>query len=172
MVVSFVQMLAVSAPNMQWQPFFACHWAHQTTLGYLWIAVVVALMIGAWLSKHLVKRVSCERRAILVCVLFTGIGIALTTLCSLPVAVLVFSLHEVARGALGPLQDAYLQKNITASDYRATLGSVTAMGGHIGGAIGLVVSGFLAQYASITTAWVFSGVFLISSVAWLWRKGE
>lgn len=79
------------------------------------------------------------------------------------------SFTEIARGVFRPLKDVYLNDNIPSKE-RATLISFEATSHHIGGAGGLLVSGFLAEKLSIPVTWTFSGALLAGSGIWLWRN--
>jgi sugar phosphate permease len=67
--------------------------------------------------------------------------------------------------------DSYLQKRIPSGE-RATITSFCAVAPHIGGAIGLVVSGVIAQCFGITVAWVISGMSLIVGAIVISRNGN
>jgi len=74
-------------------------------------------------------------------------------------SLLFFYIHEVGRGMLRPLRDAYLNNNID-SDAKATILSITNVSHHLGGMTGLFLSGVLAQQGLIPRAWIFSGTTL------------
>ena len=152
---------ATMAPNMQWQPYFSQWLPNQTALGFLWSGMALAMMLGAWLAPKLLKKVTDERKALLYCHSVTALCIIGTVaLGILPVAILMFFMHEVARGAFEPIKEAYLHDNIP-SKARATIVSFESIAHHAGGAIGLIASGALALYGSITLAWIVSGVVLL-----------
>lgn len=169
LAISMIQFLAVQAPNMQWQPFFAQFLTSKAHLGYIWAGMSVFMMIGAALAPWILRRVMNERKAILLCQLGAGVGILATTYFGMPTAVIIFLLHETARGAFSPLQEVYLHDNIP-SKQRATLVSLDSMFHHFGGMVGLLLSGFIAEYVSITAAWSMSGLFLLGSVVVFWRN--
>jgi Na+/melibiose symporter-like transporter len=153
---------ATMAPNMQWQPYFKQWFPNQTTLGFLWSGMALAMMLGAWLAPKLLKKVTDEKNALLYCHSVTALCIIGTVaLGILPVAILMFFMHEIARGAFEPIKEAYLHDNIP-SKARATIVSFESIAHHAGGAIGLIASGALALYGSITLAWIVSGVVLLS----------
>jgi sugar phosphate permease len=77
----------------------------------------------------------------------------------LPTALVFFLLHEVLRGVFGPIKDAYLHDNIP-SEVRATVVSFESLAHHVGGAIGLMVTGFVAKQYGIPAAWLLSGIAL------------
>lgn len=153
---------ATMAPNMQWQPYFKQWLPNQTALGLLWSGMALAMMLGAWLAPKLLKKVADERRALLYCHLITALCIIGTVMSGiLPAAIIMFYIHEVARGAFEPIKEAYLHDNIP-SKARATIISFESIAHHSGGAIGLIASGALALYGSIQLAWIISGIVLLS----------
>ncbi len=148
--------LCVMAPNMQWQPFFKQWLPHQTSMGFVWIGMTLWLMAGAWLAPRILLRVS-ERKALLLCQVVAGAGIAATVSTGLfAPSLALFYAHELGRGAFGPIKTAYLHDNIPSKE-RATVVSFESISHHVGGAVGLVLSGALAEYGSIPLAWIVSG---------------
>jgi sugar phosphate permease len=75
-------------------------------------------------------------------------------------ALIFFLAHELPRAFWLPLKDGYLHARIPSHE-RATIASFCSIAPHIGGAIGLLVSGVIAQAFGISTAWCISGVVLI-----------
>lgn len=171
LVMGFVNMLCVSAPNMQWQPFFLPHLPSKVYLGYVFVANIVAMMLGALLATKLLHRYFSERRAILVGQTVVGLGVGFAPFFGLPLALTFFLFHEIGRGAWYPLRDMYLHNNIP-STQRASLASLTSTFSHFGGMAGLLFSGFVAQYLSISTSWALSGALMIVAVFLLWRNGK
>ncbi len=103
-----------------------------------------------------------EKKQLILTLVFTGVCIALTvSFSSIQPVIIFFFLHEIGRGATGPIMDSYTQKCITSSKERATLSSFGSMVGHFGGALGLVVSGLIAKYVGITSTWIVSGTVLV-----------
>jgi len=175
--VRFIMLLVLAfnfctmAPNMQWQPFFGEWLPNQTSLGFLYAGIALSLIFGAWLAPKLLRVVS-ERRALLLCQAGAATGIAGTVAFGVfPPAVALFLAHEVARGAFGPIKVAYLHDNVPSKE-RATIVSFESVSHHIGGAAGLLVSGIIAQYASIPWAWTASGSVLFLVALLLWKNGK
>lgn len=172
MVIGAIQFFALQAPNMQWQPFFTDHLQDQTMFGFLYVGISLSLIVGASLSGRLLKKVTNERAALIVSQSVVGIGLILTAIfSSYAVAIVFFLSHEIARGAFKPIKDAYLHDNIPSKE-RATLISFESISHHIGGAVGLLVSGFIALNTSISFTWILSGSFLIITAMILARNGK
>ncbi len=161
LLVGMFQAFAIQAPNMQWQPLFQPYLSSQAELGYIKAAIAVCMMLGARIAQKFLTKMRDERQAILVIQIGIGMGIA-GTMVSKEFGMLIttFMAHEVIRGMYDPLKDAYLHDNIP-SDKRATIVSCDSMSMRLGGVVGLLVSGALAQYFSIPVAWIVSGGVLV-----------
>lgn len=172
LIVSVIQFFAVQAPNMQWQPFFGQFLPDKTSFGFVYASMSAAMIIGSILAPRFLKTVKDEKMAISLSQMVIGTGICLTTMFHrLAPALGIFLVHEVARGLFVPLKDAYLNDNIP-SDKRATLISFDSISHHVGGMIGLLASGAMAQYLSIPVAWMVSGLVLIGSTLALLKNGH
>lgn len=169
LMMGFVNMLCVSAPNMQWQPFFLPYLPSKVYLGYIFTANIVAMMLGAFLAMKFLCRYFGERRAILIGQTVVGLGVWFTPFFGFPLALSFFLLHEIGRGAWYPLRDMYLHNNIPSAQ-RASLASLASTSSHFGGMAGLLFSGFVAQYLSIRTAWILSASVMIGAILFLWRN--
>ena len=172
-VVSAVQLFAVVGVNMEWQKVFAGLAGTNAALGTMITAIQIAIIIGSYGSDWLLKLFkNDEKKAVLASQIIVGVFIALTVATSsLPIMVTMFLIHEAARGMFRPLKDAYMQKNIPSTE-RATLGSFDSMSGHFGGALGLVVSGLLADNFGITLGWIFAGITMIVITLFVSKNGR
>ena len=169
-LMGVLQYFAIQAPNMQWQPFFSQFLSNKISLGFVFGGISICLIIGSALSPCFLKFMKNEKRALVVSQVGIGIGVFATVLLKwFPFAIGMFLFHEVARGLFRPLKDVYLNDNIPSKE-RATLISFESMSHHIGGMIGLLFSGFLAEYASIAIAWMLSGGILVTSTLWLMKN--
>jgi len=171
-LMGVLQYFAIQAPKMQWQQLFSQFLPNKTNLGFVFGGISICLIIGSALSPRFLKLMGNEKRALVASQIGIGAGVVATVLLKwFPLAIGVFLLHEVARGLFRPLKDVYLNDNIPSRE-RATLISFESMSHHIGGMVGLLFSGFLAEYASIATAWMLSGGILVASTFWLMRNGK
>ncbi len=166
---SLVGMLAFQAPNMQWQPYFISFLKEKRNLGYLWIGMSLFMMLGSILAPHLLKLVKGEKRSLIVCNIFTGLCLAVTTMIPFFPGIVVYMVHEIPRGMIGPLKKKFLHDNIP-SHARATVASFESISPHLGGMIGLLASGFIANTYSISVAWLLSGIFLVVATLCVARK--
>jgi cyanate permease len=166
-VVLFGMILAVSvqAMNMQWPFVFQKTYGFSTTnLGWLFAAVSVVTMLGGQLSKFFANRIRHEKNAIVLSQIVTAIGmIGAALMLGVVPTVSLFMLHEMGRGMIGPLKQAYLNHRIP-SEQRATILSFDSMMGKSGSFLGLLGSGYLAEYAGIPLTWLVSGCVLALGV--------
>ncbi|MEK7600531.1 MAG: MFS transporter [Patescibacteria group bacterium] len=172
LIASAAQQFAMQAPNMQWQPLFGEFLHDRMFFGILFGGIVLATMAGATLAPAFLRNVRDERRAILYAQVATGLCICATVVASsFGFALGAFLAHEVARGLFVPLKDVYLNDNIPSKE-RATLMSFDQIARHIGGMIGLLVSGALAHYVALSTAWIVSGAALVAVALALLRRRQ
>lgn len=165
-----IQLLCIQALNMQWQPFYRPHLSSTSILGMLGSAITIALAIGSSLSNWALRRLGDDRRALLYSHLTIGIGMLGAAIFGwTALSLSAFMVHEIGRGLYQPLRSVYLNKHIPAAE-RATLISFESLPRHIGGMLGLVASGFIAQRFSITAAWTVSGIVMLASTCVLMRR--
>jgi len=166
-VVLFGMLLAISVQgmNMQWPFVFQNTYGFSTAnLGWLFAAISAITMLGGQLSKFFADRIRHEKNAIVLSQGITTVGIIGASLMFGIVPTLsLFLLHEMGRGMLGPLKQAYLNHRIP-SKQRATILSFDSMMGKAGSFLGLLGSGYLAQRAGIPLTWFVSGCVLAVGV--------
>ncbi len=171
LIITCIQIFAVQALNMYWQPYFKDHKVDEQHLGFLFTGMMIALATGAFIASKL----NCkgkEKKMIIQAQACTGLLVITAVLIpGLPLIVILFLLHEVPRGCWNPLIDSYLQKRIPSHE-RATIASFCAIAPHIGGVVGLVVSGLIAQFFGIFMAWITSGASLIIGALLVARNGN
>lgn len=173
----FFFSLAIQGPNMQWSIWFKPLLGGQSALGWLWVGVSIVMIGGALFSRALRSRYQNSQRVSLltVQVLLVGGGVlASVVIPNAMLCIVCFMVHEFGRGAWKPLYEGYLNKSIP-STQRATIVSMNATVSHVGGVIGLLLSGYLAKHFSIPFSWQVSGVILIISGGVMWvahRNGK
>lgn len=168
LIITFVQVYAVQALNMYWQPFFRELGVRNEHLGFVFTGMMIFIALGAFIASKM-NAEGKERKVILVSMILVGATVILTSISSvLPIALILFFLHETGRGFWSPMADNYLHQRIP-SHQRATIISVCSMAPHIGGALGLIISGLIAHFFGITVAWIVASVVLVVG-AYLVRK--
>jgi len=168
LITTFIQIYAVKALDMYWQPFFKNLHVEEKHLGFLFTAIALCLAAGAFLASWM-KTEGKERQFILWTMLYVGVLVIIATTSSwLPLTILFFVFHEIGRGFWEPMKNSYLHERIPSNE-RATISSFCSIAPHIGGAIGLLISGLIAQGFGISVSWIVSGGVLILG-AFLLRK--
>jgi len=153
--------IATMAPNMQWQPVFRRYFNDPALFGWLWAAMSVAVIIGNTLVPWLAKKLPGQKWVFALALLVIGVGVIITPWASgLLITLLFFLFHEMGRGVLRPSLDAYLNR-IIPSNWRATLLSIYSMTTTGGAALGLLISGYLAERYSIPLTWSLAGGLLL-----------
>lgn len=171
--VGTLQFFALQGPNMQWQPFFARFFSEKISFGFLFVGISICFSIGAGLAPWFLKKCKRnERKALVFSQTIIGIGLVLTTIFHLfPLTLSMFLIHELARGVFQPLKEIYLTKNIPLEE-GATLRSFGSLSEHLGGAIDLVISGWVAEQISIPCSWALSGSILAIGATLLLRNSQ
>lgn len=161
LLVGTIQLFALQAPNMQWQPFFTKIFGSISILGMIMIGNSLSMLVGSFLIPRFSFWFKNEKSVINASQIAIGIGLVLTAMLSKTfLAIVPFLLHEMFRGIFNPIKDDLLNHNIP-SELRATMISIESVFHHFGGAIGLVVSGWVALEFSISASWFMSGLFII-----------
>ena len=153
-------MLALLGKNAVW------------TLGIVQAGLSLTSIAGNALVKPIMRAEPCRRDPTRV-LMWTSVvgtvlvfGVAAVGLFArqagwLPfaVAVVLWLLWGMAFGVAGPVSQAYLNENIPSAQ-RATVLSLAAFFGDVGGGVGQPALGWVSQQASIAVGWVAGGVFL------------
>lgn len=171
LVATFVQIYSVQALNMYWQPFFRNHSIKEEHLGFIYAGMMFFIAIGSFLAGRL-KGSGKEKAAIYWSMLYVGVTVLLATASPfLSLSVSLFLVHELGRGFWGPMAESYLHHRVP-SEERATIVSFCAIAPHVGGAIGLLASGAIAELCGIGTAWAVAGSALLLGAILVRRTGQ
>jgi sugar phosphate permease len=156
---------------MYWQPFFRKLGVQDEHLGFVFTGMMTLLALGAFIASRM-NAENKERKMILISMIFVSATVILASISSvLPLALILFFLHETGRGFWSPMVDSYLHQRIP-SHQRATITSFCSMAPHIGGALGLIISGLIAQLFGITVAWIVAGVVLVIGAYFVRKNGN
>jgi MFS family permease len=156
-----LHFFAVQPLNMFWQPFFLEKIGNEIWLGIIFSAFAVFMGLGSFLAPVCSKCFEREESSVVCLNIFVGVCVFVSVLSgALSVSLAFFFAHELFRGAIMPLKDAYLNKNIPSPE-RATLLSFESMTQHIGASAGLLFSGFIAGNISIEASWLVSSFILV-----------
>ncbi len=166
-LANMLMVFSIQAPNMQWQPFFGKSLHSGAFQGYIWAGIALFILAGIYISSWVIKKSSNERMAMIVTLVTSGLGLLAATYSQnyVMISIMFFLLHELPRGAFGPIKDAYLNDLISSKD-RATVISCQSAYNHLGCLAGLLISGILAKQYSISLAWTCSGLLLVIVPLW------
>lgn len=166
---SMVQIFAVQAPNMQWIPKFESSIGGMAYLGTAYAVFSLAMMVGSYLSKKLVKQGVNEASLINGIQISIGVLLVISAVLPPPWSLVIFVIHQIPRGMYEPVKDAYLNDHIPGK-VRATLSSFESVFPNLGGMIGLLTTGAMGEYVGIPFAWVVSGLTLVT-IAIIFGRG-
>ena len=118
----------------------------------------ILIFFGASFAPKFLKIFKDEALSIILVQVLMGLTMAGTVMFNLlPVSVIIFMAHEFFRGLFKPIKDAYLNDQLPSQE-RATVVSFEAIAHHIGGGIGLVLSGVVALHFGIALTWIIFGL--------------
>lgn len=152
--------------NMFWAPIMSEMSGSSWWLGSMWIGVALALSFGSRLAR---RWLNLDGAGIAFALLITGVPMLLNS--SFPIlflSVSTFLLHEVGRGAIGPLIWTYSNRYI-ANENRSTANSIRNAFMVFGSAIGLMFSGTLTLWFSPLAVWRLSATALVVLAFFAWR---
>jgi len=160
-IFGFALGLATQPLNMFWSPYFSPFLKDTSLLGWLWVIISLAIILGGYFSLWITKRLVNEKWELLVCWLVIMFGVFLSAILgSFGWIFFFFLIHEVGRAAWEPIQQSYLNKNIP-SERRATVLSFDGMVGRLGAVLGLLISGWVAKEFSVPVSWLWSAAMLM-----------
>lgn len=157
LLVAFGVGLAVMPFNMFWSITLKNLGADQGWLGAMWIPIAVMTSLGAvWARKQIGSNSVAKAVALI------GAPMVLPVFWpSLWPVMMFFSTHEIGRGAIRPILFTYSNRYI-ANHYRSTANSIRSAVWTLGGATGLIISGFLTRTLSTIEVWAVAGVTLLA----------
>ena len=152
-----------------WQPFFADLFGGSAG-NTIWFGVIMGGnflvgMLGNLLATPVSKMLG--KRYGVVAAIFQGlrgvvlIGLALVT--NLPIAVGLFWLVYLNMAAINSPHSTLLNNQIP-SEQRSSMLSISSLASYLGGAIGGIVLGALAERFSVSTAWLIAGGITVLSL--------
>jgi MFS family permease len=167
LVIAFGVGMAVMPYNMFWTVTLKNLGADGAWLGAMWIPIAVMTGLGAnWARKQ-----TEGRRSVAKAVALIGAPMVLPILWpKLWPVVAFFALHELGRGAIRPVLFTYANRHIE-NHYRSTANSIRSAVWTLGGATGLIISGFLSNNLTTVQVWAVSAVVLLLLAIWSRTKG-
>lgn len=153
---------ALSGANMQWSVFFQKESLTMLELGVFSSSFKACILLGGALVLFLTHALG-ETKALTAGLISTGLLLAASSMSDRTACVMIFFLmHEVGRGIVQPLMDALINSDRIPQSERATVLSLQSMAMHIGGTLGLVLTGGIGEFISIQASWLFGGVLLVA----------
>lgn len=172
LLIGALQYLCLMPGNMQWQPWFGQFFHSVSFNGWLWVGMSMVVVVGSTMAKAVLARHIGEAKALLYTQVLLGVSLAGTVVFrALPLSLFVFMLHEFGRGLFKPIKDAYLNDQLPSSE-RATVVSFEAIAHHLGGGIGLLVSGWTAAVLGIPVTWMLFGLALALGSVVIYRCSQ
>ncbi len=146
--------------NMYWSLIAKDRGISSELLGAMVLVITIPPMIGALMARKKFI-LTPSFRGVFLTFLITGIPLIFVMFTKgIPVYMLLFLFHEFGRGAARPIF------HTVANDYipdhvRSTANSIISAARTLGGALGLLLLGLLAEYTSFAFSWFVSGVVLL-----------
>ncbi len=165
-IVIFGAVLAWSLEgvNKQWALTFTDYGLSVSSLGLMFNGVSLAIFLGGRLAILAVRCIKQEKRCLILTQVVTGVGLLLAGIMfNLELTMIGFYVHEVGRGLFKPLKSAYLNRRLR-SQTRATVLSFDSMIGQLGSGLGLLTSGVIAEFFSISLSWIISGAMILIAI--------
>ena len=168
-----------------WQPFVLQLLGRNAVwlLGLVQAGIAAVGIAGNALVKPIMRTGACRRHpgrvlavaSLISALLVLAIG-AVGVLTKQPgvvpaaIAIVLWLLWGVVFGVAGPVRQGYINENIP-SEQRATVLSLDAFFGDVGGGAGQPALGWISQQASIAAGWLVGGVILLLTVPlYLWSE--
>jgi MFS family permease len=171
-LTSAILAMSVQSLNMQWTIFFRTGFnMPMWSLGLIFSGIAISAYLGARLAPLTAKKSRHEGRGLAIVFSFIGLMMIISGQTNIFSLALIFFLsHELGRGLFAPLKKAIINRRIKGQN-RATMLSLESMTVHAGAFFGLIGGGWLGKNYSIETAWIVSGLILLSFAPFLWKKG-
>jgi len=155
---------------MEWPVFFNHSYGVGVwIIGWLWSLFAIARLIGAEAVARF--RGDESRRPAMLTLLSLGAAGMLFLAGAVGeranLAVVILLAMNLCTGAMAPLAQSWFNEQIGSGD-RATLLSFNSTLGTLGGAIGVLLGGWIADAFGISLGWQVSGVILLGTAACYW----
>lgn len=146
--------------NMYWSLIAKDRGISSELLGAMVLVITIPPMIGALMAR---KRfiLTPDFKGVFLIFLLTGVPLIFVMFTKgIPVYMLLFLFHEFGRGSVRPIFHTVANDHIP-DHVRSTANSIISAARTLGGALGLLLLGLLAEYTSFTFSWFISGVVLL-----------
>lgn len=159
---------ACMAPNMYWQIVFSSFDVGVDRLGIIHMGSIGMIVLGSLILKQVSARVKKQKHVIVCALAVFAFGLLLAVKDgTIAITLIGFYVHEFARGLYKPMQKKYINARLE-SRFRATWLSCDSMYSKIGALAGLLLSGFLAKYYSVSLSWLVSALVILFFLPFLY----
>ncbi|MFA6519085.1 MAG: MFS transporter [Candidatus Shapirobacteria bacterium] len=157
LLIAFGVGMSVMPFNMFWAPVVKEVGGEVKWLGAMWIPIAIFISIGSIWARRQTGANSVAKAVALI-----GAPMVLPVFWpKLWPVVAFFSMHEIGRGAIKPILFTYSNRQIE-NHYRSTANSIRSACWTLGGATGLILSGFLTRLLSPIEIWAVAGATLLA----------
>ena len=133
-------------------------------LGWIWAAMSIFMIAGAYSVKHLLKRGKDYTSLMIIVSLGVFLPIILSSIGhTFLLAFPPFLIYQLVKGIERPVNQAFLNKYAD-SEKRATIISFESMISCLGAAGGLVFFGWIAKNSSIETSWIMAAILALGLI--------
>jgi MFS family permease len=134
-------------------------------IGWIYSGLAIARMIGAEVVSRMSSDETSRPGRVSALIGMAGIMLALAGMFQArPALALMFLfVMNICTGAVVPMLQSWFNEQIESSQ-RATMLSFESTFATMGGSIGLVINGFIADRAGLATAWQFAGVLTLAAI--------
>lgn len=157
--------------NMLWSVKYVKVLGLEKLAWQVWVPMMLFLTLGSYVAKRVSHR-SDIRRLFFINMVFISVCIYGATNQIFFVSIIMFCMHEVGRGFIGPVTSAMIDDQIDcelsqgnlvleAYEVRATIKSLASMARSGGSYSGLLIMGAVTNATSINTAWTVSAIWLV-----------
>jgi MFS family permease len=159
-LVGLIQFFSVQSFNMYWPIYFNQFFGAIKKAGFMWIGISVFLIIGSFSAPFILNIIKNKKKLLMLSQVTSGLFIIILLISNPLFSVIFFLFHELGRGVFDPIKNGYIHENIP-SEVRSTIISFESLALHIGGGIGLLISGFIANSFGIKATWLIMGTFFV-----------
>lgn len=164
LIIAIFFMMFYNIGEVLWQPFLMQLGLPIYYLGPLFAVAAASGFIIPLFSMRYLKKMKTEKRALILSEVATGLLLVSIAFVISPLAgALVFIALNMMWGLARPIGRSYFQKYVP-SETRATISSLQSLVASIGGAIAILMAGFLADAIGLRMTFVALTVFVIPVV--------
>jgi len=134
-------------------------------IGWIYCGLSIARMIGAEAVARMTSEETSRPGRVSALIAFAGVMLAVAGMFQgrPPLALTFLFFMNICTGAVQPMLTSWFNEQIDSSQ-RATMLSFQSTFGTMGGSIGLIINGAIADRAGVGMAWQFAGVLTLAAI--------